>query len=142
MSFTITLKGYVVNDTMVVEVEITLYKVVPPVELATHICRLDSYFSSLSEYFNAAAGISHLNERSASDTPTIDLASDTPSVEDIEKAKHSLKECLSDLFKLNMTDRLSSALSVLSSARAGLSLDQQRSIKTFKANFDDLSLTS
>ncbi len=48
-----------------------------------------------------------------------------------------LKECLSDLFKLDMRDRLSSALSILSHARAGLSPDQQRSIETFKANFDE-----
>ncbi|PKI37142.1 hypothetical protein CRG98_042477 [Punica granatum] len=129
-------KGYVVNDTVVLEVEITLHEVAPPIELTTQMSRLDSYFSCLSVYFGAA-GNSDLRAGSASRTWTIDLASDSPSADDIEKAKHSLKECLSDLFRLNMTDRLSSALSILSHARAGLSPDQQRSIETFKANFDD-----
>ncbi|OWM86832.1 hypothetical protein CDL15_Pgr015868 [Punica granatum] len=92
----------------------------------------------LSEYVNAA-GTLHLGEGSEPDTQRSELASDTrsPSVNDIEKAKHSLKECLSDLFKLNMTDRLASALSILSHAQAGLSPDQQRSIETFKANFGE-----
>ncbi|OWM86827.1 hypothetical protein CDL15_Pgr015863 [Punica granatum] len=84
-----------------------------------------------------ATGTPHLGEESASHSQTTDVASDTPSSDDIEKAKHSLKECLLDLFKLDMRDRLSSALSILSHAGAGLSPDQQRSIETFKANFDD-----
>ncbi|PKI37143.1 hypothetical protein CRG98_042478 [Punica granatum] len=129
-------KGFVVNDTVVLEVKITLHEVAPPVELTTQMSRLDSYFSCLSVYFGAT-GKSDLRAGSASCTRTIDLASDSPSADDIEKAKHSLKECLSDLFRLNMTDRLSSALSILSHARAGLSPDQQRSIETFKANFDE-----
>ncbi|XP_031372029.1 uncharacterized protein LOC116187470 [Punica granatum] len=64
---------------------------------------------------------------------TLDLASG----DDVEMAKHSLEECLSDLFNLNMTNKLSSALSILSHARAGLSPDQKRAIKKFKINFAD-----
>ncbi|OWM86833.1 protein RESTRICTED TEV MOVEMENT 3-like isoform X1 [Punica granatum] len=129
-------KGYVVHDAVVVEVEITLHEVVPLVELATQVNTLGTYFSRFSDYFTTT-GTPHLEEGSASNRQTIDLASDAPSSDDIEKAKRSLKECLSDLFKLNMKDRLSSALSILSHARAGLSTDQKRSIKKFKANFDD-----
>ncbi|PKI37138.1 hypothetical protein CRG98_042473 [Punica granatum] len=125
-------KGYVVDDTVVVEVDITLLEVVPAVVLATQIGCLDSYFSNLSKYFNAA-GTSRLGERLASDMRTLDLASG----DDVEMAKHSLEECLSDLFNLNMTNKLSSALSILSHARAGLSPDQKRAIKKFKINFAD-----
>ncbi|OWM86828.1 hypothetical protein CDL15_Pgr015864 [Punica granatum] len=98
-------KGYVVNETMVVEVEITLHEVFPPVKLVIQISRLDSYFSGLSEYFNATR-TPHLGEGSKPDTQHSELASDTPSpsADDIEKAKHTLKECPSDLFKLNMTE--------------------------------------
>ncbi|OWM86831.1 hypothetical protein CDL15_Pgr015867 [Punica granatum] len=116
--------------------KITLHVVVPSVELATQVSTLGTYFSSFSDHFTTA-GTPYLEEGSSSDRQTIDLASDAPSLDDIEKAKHSVKECLSDLFKLNMRDRLSSALSILSHARAGLSTDQKRSIETFKANFDD-----
>ncbi|PKI42939.1 hypothetical protein CRG98_036737 [Punica granatum] len=56
---------------------------------------------------------------------------------EVEKAKQSLKECLSDLFKLNMKDRLSAALLTLSHAEVGLSSDQQKSIKAFRENFED-----
>ncbi|PKI37149.1 hypothetical protein CRG98_042484 [Punica granatum] len=116
-------KGYVVHDAVVVAVEITLHEVVPSVELATQVSTLGTYFSSFSDYFTTT-GTPHLEEGSSSDRQTIDLASDAPSSDDIEKAKHSLMEC-------------SSALSILSHAQAGLSTDQQRSIETFKANFDD-----
>ncbi|OWM86830.1 hypothetical protein CDL15_Pgr015866 [Punica granatum] len=81
----------------------TLHEVIPPVELVTQISRLDSYFSGLSEYINGTR-TPHLGEGSEPDTQRSELASDTPSpsADDIEKAKHSLKECPSDLFKLNL----------------------------------------
>lgn len=45
--------------------------------------------------------------------------------------------CLSDIFKLNMKDRLSTALSTLTRAEVRMSPDQQKSIKAFWDNFDD-----
>ncbi|XP_039161148.1 uncharacterized protein LOC104425537 [Eucalyptus grandis] len=67
------------------------------------------------------------------------LEAEMPSLEEVEKAKQSLKNCLSDLFKSNMKERLSEALSTLSSARIGLSSEQQIAIETFRANFNDFT---
>ncbi|KAK4798330.1 hypothetical protein SAY86_030656 [Trapa natans] len=129
-------RGYLVNDTIVVEVKITLFEVVPSVEVSTQMSMLESYFSTFSENFVATGSLPLLNG-SASDKQMTELASENPSSDDIEKAKHSLMECLSDLFKLNMRDRLCSAISILSHAQVGLSPGQQTAIEAFKANFDD-----
>ncbi|KAI4378506.1 hypothetical protein MLD38_015976 [Melastoma candidum] len=67
------------------------------------------------------------------------MALSNPSFEEVEKAKKSLKECLSDLFKLNLRERLVEALLTLSLAEAGLTADQQNSIETFQASFREFT---
>ncbi|OWM86837.1 hypothetical protein CDL15_Pgr015873 [Punica granatum] len=86
-------------------VEITLHKLVPPVELATQISRLGSYLSGLSEDFTST-GTPPLGDGSSLDRQAVDWASETPSADGIEKAKRSLKGWLSDLFILDMRERL------------------------------------
>ncbi|KAF8006906.1 hypothetical protein BT93_K1026 [Corymbia citriodora subsp. variegata] len=121
--------GYLANDTLVIKAEVCVLTVTPP---------FDSYFSGLEEFVNAAEtnGVSVGSTSCHQDGA---LTAEVPSLEEVEKAKQSLKECLSDLFKLNMKDRLSEALSTLSSARTGLSSEQQTAIKTFQANFNDFT---
>ncbi|PKI42937.1 hypothetical protein CRG98_036735 [Punica granatum] len=98
------INGFLVNDALIVEAEVDVLAVHPPVIVPEA-------------------------DRSPPDME--------PLLEEVEKAKQYLKECLSDLFKLNMKDRLSAALLALSHAEVGLSSDQQRSIKAFQDNFDD-----
>ncbi|XP_048137627.1 MATH domain and coiled-coil domain-containing protein At3g58270-like [Rhodamnia argentea] len=132
--------GYIANDTLVIKAEVWVSTVAPLVNsrLARPIDSFDSYFIGLEELINgaendgASVGPSSCHQDGA-------LTAEIPSLEEIEKAKQSLKECLSDLFKLNMKERLSEALSTLTSARTGLSLKQQRAIETFQANFNDFT---
>ncbi|XP_030457811.1 MATH domain and coiled-coil domain-containing protein At3g58270-like [Syzygium oleosum] len=132
--------GYLENDTFVIKAEVCVLTVTPPVNIqpARPTDKFDSYFTSLEEFVNAAetngvtVGSTSCNQDGA-------LTAEIPSLEEIEKAKQSLKECLSDLFKLNMKERLSEALSTLSSARTGLSSEQQIAIETFQANFNDFT---
>ncbi|KAL3715909.1 hypothetical protein ACJRO7_007637 [Eucalyptus globulus] len=128
--------GYLVNDTLVIKAEVCLLAVTPikPVRPAD----FDSYFTGLKELINAdethgaSVGSSSRHRDGA-------LTAEVPSLEEVEKAKQSLKECLSDLFKLNMKERLSEALSTLSMARTGVSSEQKITIETFRANFDDFT---
>ncbi|XP_048137622.1 MATH domain and coiled-coil domain-containing protein At3g58270-like isoform X3 [Rhodamnia argentea] len=132
--------GYLAGDTLVIKAEVCILEVTPPVNVqpARPTDDFDSYFTSLEELINAAEtnGVSvgsSLGHRNGALTAKI------PSLEEVQKAKQSLKECLSDLFKLNMKDKLSEALSTLSSARTGLSPEQQIAIQKFRANFDDFT---
>lgn len=101
--------------------------------------RFDSFFSELEELIVIAetSTSKEAPRSSKSNNQSLDLISGSPSLEEVEEAKQSLKECLSDLFKLNMKDRLASALQTLSSAETGLSSDQKKSIKAFWENFDE-----
>ncbi|XP_039158756.1 MATH domain and coiled-coil domain-containing protein At2g01790 [Eucalyptus grandis] len=132
--------GYLANDTLLIKAEVYILTVTPPVNIqpARTTDKFDSYFIGLEELVNAAetngvgVGSSSCHQDGA-------LAAEIPTLEEVEKAKQSLKECLSDLFKLNMKERLSEALSTLSSARTGLSPEQQIAIETFRANFSDFT---
>lgn len=97
----------------------------------------DIFFTTLEEFIDtretregSSSGVDSTNRMD-------ELISCTPNLEEVEEAKQSLKECLSDLFKLNLKDRLATALSTLAHAEVGLSCDQQRSIRAFWDNFDD-----
>ncbi|KAF8006903.1 hypothetical protein BT93_K1024 [Corymbia citriodora subsp. variegata] len=126
-------RRYLAYDTLVIKAEVCILTVTPPV-----IDKFDSYFSSLEEFVNTAAtnGVSVGSTSSNYDST---LKARIPSLEEVGKAKQSLMECLSDHFKLNMKERLSEALSTLSSARTGLSSEQQKAIETFQANFNDFT---
>ncbi|PKI37140.1 hypothetical protein CRG98_042475 [Punica granatum] len=99
------LKVFFFNDAKLLVEKITLHKLVPPVELATQISRLGSYLSGLSEDFTST-GTPPLGDGSSLDRQAVDWASETPSADGIEKAKRSLKGWLSDLFILDMRERL------------------------------------
>ncbi|OWM79004.1 MATH domain and coiled-coil domain-containing protein At3g58410-like [Punica granatum] len=148
------INGFLVNDALIVEAEVDVLAVHPPVIVpeadrsppdmeplfVTETNRFESFFSELKEFIittenSAAREVSGSN--STENDQMVRLISGSPSLEEVEKAKQYLKECLSDLFKLNMKDRLSAALLALSHAEVGLSSDQQRSIKAFQDNFDD-----
>ncbi|OWM78992.1 uncharacterized protein LOC116195215 [Punica granatum] len=77
--------------------------------------------------------------KSVSNIESANLASETPSSEDVEMAKQSLRECLLSFFHLGMKDKLSLALSTLSSFanQTGLSPDQQRKVQALWTHFDD-----
>ncbi|KAK4783787.1 hypothetical protein SAY86_018155 [Trapa natans] len=101
-------------------------------------CRFDSFFSELEELIVIAETSTSKGLCSGKgDNQTFDLIPRSPSLEEVEEAKLTLKECLSDLFKLNMKDRLASALQTLSRAETGLSPDQQKSVRVFRENFDE-----
>ncbi|XP_039161155.1 MATH domain and coiled-coil domain-containing protein At2g01790-like [Eucalyptus grandis] len=132
--------GYLANDTLLIKAEVYVLTVIPLVNIqpTRPTDKFDSYFTGLEELVNAAetnavgVGSSSCHQDGA-------LTAEIPTLEEVEKAKQSLKECLSDLLKLNMKERLSEALSTLSSARTGLSPEQQIAIETFQANFSDLT---
>ncbi|KAI4378509.1 hypothetical protein MLD38_015978 [Melastoma candidum] len=101
-------------------------------QMSRSFCADRLYISSLGQY------ISELNDepkwclRSPSDAQNLTL-------DEVEDAKRSLKECLTDLFKLNMKDRLAEALSTLSRAEVGLSISQLRSVRAFWDGFGDFT---
>ncbi|XP_030457818.1 MATH domain and coiled-coil domain-containing protein At3g58250-like [Syzygium oleosum] len=132
--------GYLANDALVIKAEVCVLTVTPPVNIqpVRPTDKFDSYFTGLEEFVNAAE-TNGLNVGSTSRHQDGALTAEVPSLEEVEKAKQSLKECLSDLFKLNMKERLSEALSTLRSARTGLSSEQQIAIETFQANFNDFT---
>ncbi|KAF8006895.1 hypothetical protein BT93_K1019 [Corymbia citriodora subsp. variegata] len=132
--------GYLANDTLVIKADVCVLTVTPPVNIqpARPTDKFDSYFTDLEELVNAAE-TNGVRVRSISCHQDGALTAQIPTLEEVEKAKQSLKECLSDLFKLNMKERLSEALSTLSTARTGLSPEQQIAIETFWANFSDFT---
>ena len=133
-------KGYLVNDTLVVKAEVRVLSTTPPVvtQAAGPTDKFDSYFTGLEEFINTAK-TNGVRVGSSSQYDDGVSTSETPSLEEVEKAKQSLRECLSDLFKLNMKERLVEALCTLNLATNGLSLEQQKAIQTFWANFDDFT---
>ncbi|XP_010036558.2 MATH domain and coiled-coil domain-containing protein At3g58250-like [Eucalyptus grandis] len=132
--------GYLANDTLVIKVEIRVLAVTPPVNIqpARPTDDFDSLLTSLEELI-IAAETNGVNVGSSLGHRDGTLTAKIPSLEEVEKAKLSLKECLSDLFKLNMKERLFKALSTLSSARTRLSPKQRIAIDTFLANFNDFT---
>ncbi|XP_048137625.1 MATH domain and coiled-coil domain-containing protein At3g58340-like [Rhodamnia argentea] len=132
--------GYLANDTLVIKAEVCVQAVTPLVNIhpAGPTDKFDSYFTSLKGLINAAE-TDGVSEGSSSCHQDGALTVEIPSLEEIEEAKHSLKECLSDLFKLNMKERLFEALSTLSTARTRLSLEQEIAVETFQANFNDFT---
>ncbi|OWM78998.1 ubiquitin carboxyl-terminal hydrolase 12-like [Punica granatum] len=146
-------RGYIAQDTVVVEANVIVHKavIVPPVVAPDTVLppsappldaysvmgtdRFVSYFNSLDEFIGATE-TSGSREGPSSSTQTSHILPRVPSSEEVENAKQSLKECLSDLFKLNMKDRLASALSTLSIAETGLTDEQSRSVLEFWVNFD------
>ncbi|XP_039161149.1 MATH domain and coiled-coil domain-containing protein At3g58270-like [Eucalyptus grandis] len=133
-------RGYIINDSLMIKAKVCVLKVTPPVNLqpAKPTDKFDSYFTGLEELVNTAE-TNAVNVGSTSSHHDGALKAEIPSLEEVEKAKQSLKNCLSDLFKSNMKERLSEALSTLSSARIGLSSEQQIAIETFRANFNDFT---
>ncbi|KAK3405666.1 hypothetical protein EUGRSUZ_K01900 [Eucalyptus grandis] len=131
--------GYLANDTLMIKAEVCILAVTPPVNIqpARPTVGFDSYLTSLEELINAAETGFSVGSRLGHHDGS--LTAKIPSLEEVGKAKQSLKECLSDLFKLNMKERLSEALSTLSSARTGLSSKQRIAIDTFRANFNDFT---
>ncbi|KAL3715905.1 hypothetical protein ACJRO7_007633 [Eucalyptus globulus] len=132
--------GYLVDDTLVIKAEVCVLTVTPPTNIqpARPTDKFDSYFTALEEFVNGAEthGVRVGPSSCCQDGV---LTAEIPSLEEVEKAKQSLTECLSDLFKLNIKEKLSEALSTLSSARIGLSSEQKIAIETFQANFNDFT---
>ncbi|KAF8006898.1 hypothetical protein BT93_K1021 [Corymbia citriodora subsp. variegata] len=133
-------QGYIANDTLEIKAEVCVLTVTPPgnIQPARATDSFDSYFTGLEELINATetndAGVG-----SSSCSQNCASRAEIPSLEEVEKAMQSLKECLSHLFKLNMKETLSEALSTLSSARTGLTLEQKIAVETFQANFNDFT---
>ncbi|KAL3715906.1 hypothetical protein ACJRO7_007634 [Eucalyptus globulus] len=134
-------RGYIINDSLMIKAKVCVLKVTPPVNLqpAKPTDKFDSYFTGLEELVNTAE-TNAVNVGSTSSHHDGALKAEIPSLEEVEKAKQSLKNCLSDLFKSNMKERLSEALSTLSSARIGLSSEQQIAIETFRQDNAELEL--
>ncbi|XP_018720134.2 MATH domain and coiled-coil domain-containing protein At3g58270-like [Eucalyptus grandis] len=130
--------GYLVNDTLVIKATVCISTVTPLMNIqpARPTDKFDSYFTALEEFVNGAethgvrVGSSSCCQHDA-------LTAEIPSLEEVEKAIQSMTECLSDLFKLNIKERLSEALSTLSSARIGLLSEKKIAIEKFQANFND-----
>ncbi|XP_048137612.1 protein RESTRICTED TEV MOVEMENT 3-like isoform X6 [Rhodamnia argentea] len=141
--------GYLVNNTLTVVAEILAPQ--PPAEntrlaeppanvpQATPTDTFDIYFTNLEKIINTAQSSPARGGSNAHDQKSALSTSEAPTLEEVEKAKQSLKECLSDIFKLNIKDRLAEAMSALSTAKSGLSLDQQKSVEAFWANFDEFT---
>ncbi|KAI4364027.1 hypothetical protein MLD38_020171 [Melastoma candidum] len=119
--------GFLVNDTLIIEAIVEERRGDTSTEM------LDSYFSSLEQYISKVKDVPVCCLRSPSDAPRC------PTLDEVEDAKRSLKECLSDLFKLNMKDRLAEALSTLSRAEVGLSTSQASSVRAFWDRFGEFT---
>ncbi|XP_030457820.2 MATH domain and coiled-coil domain-containing protein At3g58410-like [Syzygium oleosum] len=141
--------GYLVNDTLMVVAEILAPQntaentrlAEPPAKIpqATLTDTFNTYFSNLEEIIHAAQSSPARGGSNVSNQKCVLLTSEAPTLEEVEKAKLSLKECLSDIFNLNVKDKLAEAVSTLSIAKSGLSQDQQKSVKAFWANFDEFT---
>ncbi|XP_048138560.1 uncharacterized protein LOC125315975 [Rhodamnia argentea] len=133
-------KGYLVNDRLVINVEVCVLRFNPAVNTrsAGLINNFGAYFVSLNERIEEAE-TNGVRVGSSSRSRDVAVTSETLSLEEVEEAKQSLKGCLWDLFKLNMKERLSMALSTLRSARAGLSAKHCEAIQKFLANYDEFT---
>ncbi|KAF8006900.1 hypothetical protein BT93_K1022 [Corymbia citriodora subsp. variegata] len=121
--------GYLLNDTLVIKAQVCVLTVTPVnIQPARQTDKFDSYFAGLEEFVNAAE-TNVVREGSIPCHHDGALTAEIPGLE-VEK------ECLSGLVKLNMKERLSEALSTLSSAGTGLSSEQQIAIVRFEANFN------
>ncbi|KAL3715907.1 hypothetical protein ACJRO7_007635 [Eucalyptus globulus] len=129
--------GYLANDTLVIKATVCISTVTPMnIQPARPTDKFDSYFTALEEFVNGAE--THgVRVGSSSCCQDDALTAEIPSLEEVEKAIQSMTECLSDLFKLNIKERLSEALSTLSSARIGLLSEKKIAIEKFQANFND-----
>ncbi|XP_030440533.1 uncharacterized protein LOC115662532 [Syzygium oleosum] len=127
--------------TVFVQTVVCILTVTPPVNIqpARPTDNFDSYFTGLEEVISAAES-NGASKGSSSCHQDGALRAEISSLEEVEKAVQSLKECLSHLFELYMKERLFEALSILSSARTGLSSEQQIAMRTFRANFNDFTL--
>ncbi|XP_010036572.2 ubiquitin carboxyl-terminal hydrolase 12 [Eucalyptus grandis] len=141
--------GYLVNNTLMVVAEIlgpqlpaeNIRLSEPPANIphATPTDTFNTYFSNLDEFINVAeSSLARGGSYPSNQTGALST-SEAPTLEEVKKARLSLKECLSDVFKLNIKDRLAEAVSTLSIAKSGLSWDQQKSVKAFWANFDEFT---
>lgn len=101
--------------------------------VATSTNRFDTYFASLEGFITSTSSIT--KEISVTQENVINHG--TPSLEEVEQAKQSLKECLTDLYKLNMKERLAKALLTLTLSKGALSSDQQQAVVLFWENFDE-----
>lgn len=132
--------GFLAQDTLVVEANVVVRKaVVAPPAVAPNITqtgRFFSYFEGLDKFIDAA-DTSASKEGPSSGAPTAFTVPECPSSEEVENAKQSLKECLSDLFRLNVRERLASALSTLCVAETRISCEQRKSVWEFHAYFND-----
>ncbi|KAF8006885.1 hypothetical protein BT93_K1012 [Corymbia citriodora subsp. variegata] len=141
--------GYLVSNTLTVVAEISTPQnaaentrlAEPPANIpqVTPTDTFDTYFSNLEEMINVAESSPARGGSNVGNQKDVLLTSEAPTLEEVKKAKLSLKECLSDIFKLNIKDRLVEAVSTLSIAKRGLSQDQQKSVKAFWANFDEFT---
>ncbi|XP_048137607.1 ubiquitin C-terminal hydrolase 12-like isoform X1 [Rhodamnia argentea] len=141
--------GYLVNNTLMVVAELlapqlpaeSTWLAEPSANIpqATKTDAFNTYFSNLEELINVAESSSARGGSNASNQKGALSTSEAPTLEEVQKARLSLKECLSDLFKLNIKDRLAEAVSTLSMAKRGLSRDRQKSVKAFWANFDEFT---
>ncbi|XP_048137610.1 MATH domain and coiled-coil domain-containing protein At3g58410-like isoform X3 [Rhodamnia argentea] len=141
--------GYLVNNTLTIVAEIlgphppveNTQLAEPPANIpqATPTDTFDTYFTNLEEIIKAAQSSPARGGSNTSNQKSVLSTSEAPTLEEVENAKQSLKECLSDIFKLNVKDRLAEAMSTLSIAKSGLSLDQQKSVEAFWANFDEFT---
>ncbi|KAI4364026.1 hypothetical protein MLD38_020170 [Melastoma candidum] len=118
--------GFLVNDTLIIEAIVEERQA----DISTEM--LDSYFSSIEQYISKVNDVPVCCLRSPSDARC-------PTLDKVEVAKQSLKECLSDLFNLNMKDRLAEALSTLSMAEVGLSASEASSVRAFWDRFGEFT---
>ncbi|KAI4364028.1 hypothetical protein MLD38_020172 [Melastoma candidum] len=90
------------------------------------------FFSSLEDYISRVNDVPVCCSRSPSDAWC-------PTLEEVEDAKRSLNECLSDMFKLSMKDWLAEALLTLSRAELGFSAGLASSVRVFWDRFGEIT---
>ncbi|KAI4321756.1 hypothetical protein MLD38_035103 [Melastoma candidum] len=125
--------GFLVNDTLIIKVGlVSADAIVAEKQVVTSPELLDSYFSSLEEYISRVNDVPVCCSRSPSDARC-------PTLEEVQDAKSSLRECLVDLVTLNMKDRLAEALLTLSRAKVGLSTSLASSVRAFWNRFEEIT---
>ncbi|XP_048128404.1 MATH domain and coiled-coil domain-containing protein At3g58270-like [Rhodamnia argentea] len=133
-------RGFIANNTLVIKAEVCVLAADDSVNIqpARPTDSFDTYFNGLEELINGAE-TNGASVGSSSCHQDGDSRAEIPSLEEVEKAKQSLKEGLSHLFKLKMKESLIEALSTLSSAKTRLTSEQQIAIEAFGANFNDFT---